>query len=240
MQRVSEASPHALPQRSDRAERTRQRILDAAAQCFAAGGFSKTTVEEIASGAGVSKGLVYHHFRSKETIFEELLERTLTDWARVGQIDEHLRNHGRVTDAIAGMVRASLAYARDNPLVRSLYQFDPLVVRFVGSSAAVRRHADEGRARLVDAIQRGIASGELRADLDPGRVADVARLLIMALIDHLLNPEWLDASDDRFVETCLEVLFHGVAARGSDSEQTNPPRPAQRGEAERSRAGRSA
>ena len=57
------------------------------------------------------------------------------------------------------------------------------------------------------------ARGELRADLEPARVADVARLLIMALIDHLLNPQWLDASDDRFVETCLEVLFHGVAAR---------------------------
>jgi AcrR family transcriptional regulator len=209
---VSQASPQALTARSDRAERTRQRILDAAAQCFAASGFSKTTVEAIAAGAGVSKALVYHHFRAKEAIFEELLERTLEEWARVGRIDEHLPAGGSVIDALAGMVRASLAYARSNPLVRSLYQFDPLVVSFVGSSAAVRKHAEEGRARLVDAIQRGVAAGELRSDLDPARVADAARLLIMALIDHLLNPLWLDAADDRFVATCLEVLFHGVAA----------------------------
>lgn len=209
---MSELSPQPLAPRSDRAERTRQRILDAAAQCFAASGFSKTTVEAIAAGAGVSKALVYHHFRAKEAIFEELLERTLTEWARVGRIDEHLIAGGTVIDALAGMVRSSLAYARSNPLVRSLYQFDPLVVSFVGSSATVRRHSNEGRARLVGAMQRGIAAGELRGDLDPGRVADVARMLIMAMIDHLLNPEWLDASDDRFVDTCLEVLFHGVAA----------------------------
>lgn len=209
---MSEPSPHALVPRTDRAGRTRQRILDAAAQCFAASGFSRTTVEAIAAGAGVSKALVYHHFRAKEAIFEELLERTLTEWARVGRIDEHLTAGGTLIDALAGMVRASLAYARSNPLVRSLYQFDPLVVSFVGSSAAVKRHSDEGRARLVDAIQRGVAAGELRGDLDASRVADVARMLIMALIDHLLNPQWLDASDDRFVETCLEVLFHGVAA----------------------------
>jgi len=209
---VSEVSPQALTPRSDRAERTRQRILDAAAQCFAASGFSRTTVEAIAAGAGVSKALVYHHFRAKEAIFEELLERTLEEWARVSRIDEHLTAGGTVIDGLAGMVRASLAYARNNPLVRSLYQFDPLVVSFVGSSATVRRHSNEGRARLVDAIQRGIAAGDLRNDLDPSRVADVARMLIMALTDHLLNPEWLDASDDRFVETCLEVLFHGVAA----------------------------
>jgi AcrR family transcriptional regulator len=209
---MSEVSPQALAQRSDRAERTRQRILDAAAQCFAASGFSKTTVEAIAAGAGVSKALVYHHFRAKEAIFEELLERTLEEWARVGRIDEHLTASGTVIEALGGMVRASLAYARSNPLVRSLYQFDPLVVSFVGSSATVRKHAEEGRRRLVDAIQRGIAAGDLRNDLDPARVADVARMLIMALIDHLLNPQWLDSSDDRFVETCLEVLFHGVAA----------------------------
>lgn len=209
---MSQVAPPTLAPRSDRAERTRQRILDAAAQCFAASGFSRTTVEAIAASAGVSKALVYHHFRAKEAIFEELLERTLTEWARVGRIDEHLTAGATVVDALAGMVRASLAYARSNPLVRSLYQFDPLVVRFVGSSAAVRRHADEGRARLVDAIQRGVAAGELRADLDAARVADAARMLIMALIDHLLNPEWLDASDDRFVATCLEVLFHGIAA----------------------------
>ena len=209
---MSELSPQALTPRSDRAERTRQRILDAAAQCFAASGFSRTTVEAIAAGAGVSKALVYHHFRAKEAIFEELLERTLEEWARVSRIDEHLTTGGTVIDGLAGMVRASLAYARSNPLVRSLYQFDPLVVSFVGSSATVRRHSNEGRARLVDAIQRGISAGDLRGDLDPSRVADVVRMLTMALTDHLLNPEWLDASDDRFVETCLEVLFHGVAA----------------------------
>jgi AcrR family transcriptional regulator len=209
---VSEAFPQALPARSARVERKRQRILDAAAGCFSASGFSKATVEEIAAGAGVSKALVYHHFRGKEAIFEELLERTLSDWARVGRIDEHLPADGSIPAAIAGMVRASLAYARSNPLVRSLYQFDPLVVRFVGSSSAVRRHADEGRVRLIDAIERGIARGELRTDLEPARVADVARMLIMALIDHLLNPEWLDASDEHFVESCLEVLFHGIAA----------------------------
>src|SRR5215510_2563293 len=163
---MSEASPIAQPVRSDRAERTRQRILDAAAQCFAASGFSRTTVEAIAAGAGVSKALVYHHFRAKEAIFEELLERTLSEWARVGRIDEHLVAGGSVIDALASMVRASLAYARCNPLVRSLYQFDPLVVRFVGSSATVRRHANEGQARLAEAIERGVAAGDLRSDLD--------------------------------------------------------------------------
>lgn len=212
---MSQATPQALPARSERVERKRQRILDAAGQCFGASGFAKATVEEIAASAGVSKALVYHHFRGKEAIFEELLERTLTEWARVGSIDEHLTADGSIRTAIAGMLRASLRYAQGNPLVRSLFQLDPTVMRFVGSSTTVHRHVDEGRARMIAAIEQGIARGELRGDLEPTRVADVARMLTMALIDHLLNPEWLNATDDRFVETCLEVLFHGITPRNT-------------------------
>ncbi len=210
---MSQATPQAALTRSERAERKRQRILDAAGHCFAARSFSKATVEEIAATAGVSKALVYHHFRGKDAIFEELLERTLSEWAHVGRIDEHLPADGNVRTAIAGMVRASLRYAQGNPLVRSLFQLDPTVVQFVGSSATVRRHAEEGRARLIAAIERGIERGELRGDLDASRVADVARMLMTALIDHILNPERLSAADDRFVDTCVEVLLHGVTPR---------------------------
>ncbi|MEN8161175.1 MAG: TetR/AcrR family transcriptional regulator [Myxococcota bacterium] len=212
---MSQATPQAVPARSERAERKRQRILDAAAQRFSASGFSKATVEEIAAAAGVSKALVYHHFRGKEAIFEELLGRTLSEWAQVGRIDEHLPPNGSIREALAGMVRASLRYAQDNPLVRSLFQLDPTVVQFVGSSATVRRHVEEGRARLVDAVERGIASGELRDDLDASRVADAARMLMMALIDQLLNPEWLHTGDEAFVDTCLEILFHGITPRNA-------------------------
>lgn len=208
------AAPQPAPVRSERAERKRQRILDAAAHCFAASGFSKATVEEIAGAAGVSKALVYHHFRGKEAIFEELLERTLSEWSQVGRIEEHLPADGSMKEALAGMVRASIRYARDNPLVLSVFQLDPTVVQFLGSSATVRRHVDEGRDRLIDAFRRGAERGELRDDLTAEQLADFVRMMMMALIDRVLNPEWLSA-DDRFVETCIEVLFHGVAPRKS-------------------------
>ncbi|MEE9280220.1 MAG: helix-turn-helix domain-containing protein [Myxococcota bacterium] len=65
------------------ARRSRRRILEAAGRCLAAQGFGKTTVEQIASTAGVSKVLVYHHFRGKQEILEAVLEDTLADWERL-------------------------------------------------------------------------------------------------------------------------------------------------------------
>jgi TetR/AcrR family acrAB operon transcriptional repressor len=206
-----------LPQsaaRTDRSERTRQRLLDAAGHCFAAAGYAKTTVEEIALQAGVSKGLVYHHFHGKEQILEAVLERTLADW------DQASRTAGwpegeSVLQGLAEMHRAGLRYARENPLVRALFQLDPLVLLDMRRSAAVRRSLEQFRSQLEKAIRDGVASGELREDLDVERAAEVVRILHLAFIDHLLNPEWIDASDHQLIEVSLDVLFRGLAREES-------------------------
>jgi AcrR family transcriptional regulator len=201
------------PQRSERAERTHQRILDAAGHCLAASGWAKTTVEAIAARAGVSKGLVYHHFRGKEQILEAVLERTLADWDEACRRDGWPRGES-VLEGLATMHRCGLAYARDNPLLRALFQLDPLVLQDMRRSAPVRRALVQFREELVAAIRAGVASGELRPDLDVERAAEVVRVLHLAFVDHLLNPEWIDASDARLVDASLDVLFHGLTRSG--------------------------
>ena len=207
---MSISAPHPSPTRSERAERTRQRILDAAGHCFAGGGYAKTTVEQIALQAGVSKALVYNHFRGKEQILEAVLERTLADW------DEATRATGwsegeSVLQGLADMHRAGLEYARDNPLVRALFRLDPLVLLDMRRSAAVRQSLEQFRAQLVTTIRAGVASGELRGDLDAERAAEVVRVLHLAFIDHLMNPDWIDTIDERLIEASLDVLFRGLA-----------------------------
>lgn len=50
-----------------------EQILDAALKVFATSGFTATKISDIANAAGVSHGLVYHYFSSKEQIFNELV-----------------------------------------------------------------------------------------------------------------------------------------------------------------------
>ena len=207
-------SPQAsAPPRSERAARTRQRILDAAGQRFADRGFAKTTVEEIAAEAGVSKGIVYHHFGGKEALLESLIERLTSEWIEVSGLGSWLARTGDLERALAGMLRGSLEYARGNPLVRGLLQLDPTVMRGL-ERGRLRKMVAEERARMVDELSQGVARGDLRNDLDVEKMADVIRMLDMALIGHLLDPDWLDSSDEGFVETCIEVLFHGIAGGG--------------------------
>lgn len=212
---MAQATPQPPPAALPRGERTRQRILHAAAQCFAASGFSRATVEQIAAAAGVSKGIVYHHFRGKEVILEALREQTLEEWSRASGIAEHARCSGSVLAGVERSLRGSLDYAKSNPLVRALFRLDPQVVLGLHSSAAVQRSVAETRAQMVDAMRAGIASGELRADLDPERAADLLRLVITGFVDQLLDARWIDASDEALVATCVEVLRRGFRAQAA-------------------------
>src|SRR3984893_12536216 len=64
-----------LPVNLDRSSRREARLLDAAARLFARFGFDKTSIDEIARAAGVSKGAVYLHWPSKDALFEATLIR---------------------------------------------------------------------------------------------------------------------------------------------------------------------
>lgn len=63
-----------MVRQSDRSSSTITAILAAGRKLFGADGFAATSIDDIASEAGVAKGAVYHHFKSKEEIFTRVLE----------------------------------------------------------------------------------------------------------------------------------------------------------------------
>jgi AcrR family transcriptional regulator len=58
---------------------TRARLLQSALELFAARGYNSTTVDAIAAAAGVSAGLMYHHFDSKPALLQAIFEQSLAD-----------------------------------------------------------------------------------------------------------------------------------------------------------------
>lgn len=66
-----------------RPQRGKQKLLDAAMRLFESQGYFSTTVEQITEEAGVSKGLVYNYFDSKEELLAELIETTTSQMALV-------------------------------------------------------------------------------------------------------------------------------------------------------------
>ena len=67
---------------AERRERTRTAIVDAARARFVEHGFAATTIGEIQSAAEISRGALYHHFRSKDEVFEAVFVETSAEAIR--------------------------------------------------------------------------------------------------------------------------------------------------------------
>ncbi|MGE5495882.1 MAG: TetR/AcrR family transcriptional regulator [Burkholderiales bacterium] len=71
-------SPRNDEQNEQLKDERREQILSAALKVFGRRGFAATKISDIVTSAGMSHGLVYHYFKSKEEIFYELLKRAMT------------------------------------------------------------------------------------------------------------------------------------------------------------------
>src|ERR1700729_4019530 len=60
---------------SERREATRAAIVKAAKRLFGERGFAGTTMDHVATAAHVAKGAVYHHFKTKEALFEAVFDQ---------------------------------------------------------------------------------------------------------------------------------------------------------------------
>ncbi|MEV0798376.1 helix-turn-helix domain-containing protein [Kribbella sp. NPDC050281] len=86
-------------------ERSRERILAAALEVFAAKGYEAASISEITEAAGVSRGLVSYYFAAKEELAAELLDRWLDGIAGILTIE------GSPDERLAGIIDGALMAA---------------------------------------------------------------------------------------------------------------------------------
>jgi len=86
-------------------ERSRERILTAALEVFAAKGYETASISEITARAGVSRGLVSYYFATKEQLAAELLDRWLDGIAGI------LTIQGTPDERLAGIIDGALMAA---------------------------------------------------------------------------------------------------------------------------------
>lgn len=171
---ISRISPASAERRAAGRERRHQRILAAAEQLFATQGFAKTTVDEIATAAGVSKGLLYQHYESKEALLFAIWMRLVEAWTAATQ--QAKVTSGSLADAIGEAMRLSFEHVRATPLLRRILAQDPGSILADGP-AGVAAYGRAYRSQLEPVLEWGVRNGELRADLDVPHTAELVWLI---------------------------------------------------------------
>jgi AcrR family transcriptional regulator len=142
----------------------RDELLDLAATMFADRGLKATTVRDIADSAGILSGSLYHHFKSKEQMVEEVL-RDFLDWL-FERYQLIVASAGSPLERLKGMFMASFEAIEHRHAQVVIYQDEAKRLSSQPQFAFVEARNKEQRKMWVDILQQGIADGSFRPDLD--------------------------------------------------------------------------
>ncbi len=147
-----------MPNRPEQPAGRADRILDAAGELLLRLGYRKVTVEDVARRAGIGKGTIYLHWRTKDLLFEAVLMREsieLTEEIVTGLRDDpsEARPHRLMHATFVAMDR--------KPLVRALFTGDMELLGRLTDSSLVDEDA-LATDRFIDLMTR---HGLLRADI---------------------------------------------------------------------------
>ena len=166
-------------------EGARRRLVEAARVCIGRSGLAKTTIEDVASEANVSRQTVYRYFADRD---ELLLAGVLAELAAAHPAPDRSETMARAArspaDAVASLVEGlvdTLMTVREHPVLSALLATEGTSVRATidGSSKALfRQYADDLRPWLVLGQQAGL----LRSDVDPDDIAELALRITLSMI----------------------------------------------------------
>lgn len=194
--------------RYQKSDGSRERILDAATELFAARGYAGAGVDRLAERSGIAKTAIYYHFGNKEGLLAAVLERAATQW--IEAIQQAARRVGdplgKLDRALAGM-RAML---EERPWIYKLFQI--LTLEVADEKPEIRATLQGIVRHARDAISDGMRES-LGVDVPD---ADGVSSLILATLDGVALGLQIDpdgVSLDQVFRDLRRVTSVMVAAR---------------------------
>lgn len=155
----------------EEAAKTRKAIIDAARRVFHKSGVIRSTLEEIAQEASVSRGAVYWHFENKAELFFAMREDVFDPM--LARVDELLLSikFDNPLDAIEAALNEFFRVLQASPSVWELYEIMISRCEYVDEFASIQeevtRPAQEFLEKMLHVYQQAAATGKLRKEFDP-------------------------------------------------------------------------
>ncbi len=174
---------------------TRARLVENAFREIHAHGYAGASLDRILANAGVTKGALYHHFKSKADLLHAVIDEALTPRV-VERWLEPLRETDDPIGTLAESTRAVMAEATPEEMCRGC-PLNNLTQELAGVDEDFRKHldriADDWRAGIRAAFERGQETGNIRKDVDAAAVASLVFATYQGLIGSVKTSHDKDA-----------------------------------------------
>ena len=193
-----------MPEQARRAQ-----ILSAARRCFIENGYHPTRMDDIAKAAGLSKGGVYFHFKSKQEVFNSLVDEEFAQsMAFLQQVHEGDRPIREKMQRIGSHFLEYFQQAPEAP--RFFVVMGEMALRDAEVTQKLVQMQTLFIAEVTKLVEQGIAEGIFRS-VDPPAVA----ALLKALVDGVegFNALGYPLDAPRYLSASLDLLMEGLRKR---------------------------
>jgi TetR/AcrR family acrAB operon transcriptional repressor len=200
-------------------ERTRRAVLQAGLTVFSQRGYSATRLEDVAQAAGITRGAIYYHFKSKADLYTALVDDAS---ARLEEVIVSARSSGgSFTEITRRVMVRMLAYLEEDETYRAVQGLLLLKTGVAPDLYAGRpSQRDEIQAKeaeLAAVMRAGIAAGAFRADLDPVEGARAMLAYLDGITLHwLLAPEAYSIAAS--APALVEIYLRGIVAQAFSTQ----------------------
>ncbi len=182
--------------------------MSLAGELFAEKGFRATTVREIADAAGILSGSLYHHFDSKESIGDEILQGFLNDV--LADYRAAVRAGDDPRAVLEDIVRTSTGTLARHRAALAMLQNDWTYFSGQPRFGYLRKALQEIEKIWITQLEQGKRAGVFRADLDPKLTYRLLRDILWIPVHWQPGNQW---STDQIVAAFLALLFGGITEK---------------------------
>ncbi len=195
-------------ERSKREERA-DRILDAAGELMLRWGYNKTTIDDIARYAGVAKGTIYLHWKTREDLFTALMKR---EYIRLAEDLQQRIASDPEGGTLRGITKHSMLATMKNPLMKAVLLRDTdLLGEWMRKEYASETYSQQ-IAQSLALLEPFRARGVVRDDIDVRKQLYMLDAITMGflVIDQYM-PGDFKYSDEEIVDMTAEVVERAFA-----------------------------
>jgi AcrR family transcriptional regulator len=191
-------------------EKRRSDLLQSALVCFSEHGYEDTTMDDIVRSAGVSKGMLYTYFSSKEEVFLALIsDRTDVFF---DQMESAFEKRSSAWEKLRYLLHRTTPMHNESRKWISVYlQFFLSTSRHESRSAFMHQRYERFIDVLANVVEEGKRTGEFREDLDAKKVS----ALYFAVCDglHLHFSQLTQLPDNEEVYSSAIDMVHRFVAK---------------------------
>ena len=197
------------------AQETRNRILDTAVEVFGRQGVARTSLNDIAKEAGVTRGAIYWHFANKVDMFNAMIERLVCPLMFNSETrDERMR--ADPLGFLQGAVDEFLGFMLNDANFRRVFEIFWHKCEYVGEMAAIRDcHLEEGENH-IDILQQAFELAQKKGQVDTRLTPHQATIGLVGLIDGLLF-NWTKKNTmfplATYAHPIINTYFRGLGVR---------------------------